>query len=205
MLMTGLALLLFCTTFMYLNFRPDVSFLLTKQNVVHHPVWRTVFYVHILSGMLAIVLGPFQFIACIRKHYPKAHRQMGKIYVMAILATGSPSGLYMAFFANGGAAASLGFVLMSILWFYTTWMAISTIRKHQIDQHQRWMVRSYAITFSAVSLRLWVPLLSLFTQMEHLFIIILTAWISWLINLAVAEALLFKWAKVLRLFKSQTI
>ncbi len=188
--MTSLALLLFCTTMMYWSFKPDVSFLLTKQDVVHQPVWRTAFYVHIFGGMLAIALGPLQFIKILRQRYMNVHRAIGKIYVTSILCIAAPTGLYMAFYANGGLYASIGFVLMSVLWFYTTWMAIYSIRKKQIEQHVHWMIRSYAITFSAVSLRLWVPFLSLYTTMDHLHIIIITAWISWLFNLIVAEGVI---------------
>lgn len=186
-LMTLLAFLLFATTLMYWNFRPDVNFLLTKQALVKDPVWRTVFYVHIFGGMLSIALGPFQFMPGLRRRFLKAHRFSGKMYASAILFLGAPTGLYMAFFATGGAPASAGFILMSGLWFYTTWMGIRTIRRGQVDQHRQWMLRSYAVTFSAVSLRLWVPLLSLYLPTDPMQVVIITAWISWLFNLIVAE------------------
>ncbi len=188
--MTGLAFLLFGITFMYWNFRPDVSFLTTKQDVVFNPIWRTAFYIHIFGGMLAIALGPLQFIKAVRRKNINLHRAIGKIYVSAILFIAAPTGLYMAFFANGGIYSSIGFILMSVLWFYTTWMAIVTIRKRQIEEHIKWMVRSYAITFAAVTLRLWVPFLSLVIDVEQLTVIIVTAWISWLFNLIAAEFIL---------------
>ncbi len=188
--MTGFAFLLFGITFMYWNFRPDVNFLLTKPILVHHPIWRTAFYIHIFGGMLAIVLGPFQFLKYIRRKNLNLHRVLGKIYVAAVLFIAAPTGLYMAFYANGGISASIGFILMSILWFYTTFMAVNTIRKKQVNEHIKWMVRSYAMTFAAVTLRLWVPFLSLAINMEHLKVIIITAWISWLFNLVAAEFIL---------------
>lgn len=188
--MTSLALVLFMTTMMYWNFKPDVSFLLTKQDMVHQPIWRTAFYIHIFGGMLAIVLGPLQFISFIRQRFARVHKVIGKVYISSVLFIGAPTGLYMAIYANGGLYASIGFVLMSVLWFYTTWMGIQTIRKKQINSHIQWMIRSYAITFSAVSLRLWVPALSLFSNFSSLQIIILTAWVSWLFNLIIAELII---------------
>lgn len=188
--MTGFAFLLFGITFMYWNFRPDVNFLLTKPILVHHPIWRTAFYIHIFGGMLAIVLGPFQFVKYIRRKNLNLHRVLGKVYVVAVLIIAAPTGLYMAFYANGGISASIGFILMSILWFYTTYMAVNNIRKKQVNEHIKWMVRSYAMTFAAVTLRLWVPFLSLTINMEHLKVIIITAWISWLFNLIAAEFIL---------------
>ncbi len=188
--MTGLSLLLFAITFMYWNFRPDVNFLLTKQDLVSHPIWRTAFYIHIFGGMLAIALGPFQFVKAFRKRNLNFHRLTGKIYIGAILFIAAPTGLYMAFYANGGFYSTLGFLLMSVLWFYTTYMALHTIKKKQIQNHSNWMVRSYAMTFAAVTLRLWVPFLSLLAEMEHLKVIVVTAWISWLFNLIAAELII---------------
>lgn len=196
--MTGFALLLFFTTCMYWNFRPDVNFLQTKQDVVYDPLWRTAFYVHILGGMLAIATGPLQFIKVLRRRYMGFHRWLGKIYIVSILLLAAPTGLYMAFYANGGAPSSIGFILMSVLWFYTTWMAIHSIRKKQVQHHVAWMMRSYAMTFSAVTLRLWVPLLSLGFGMDELRIIILTAWCSWLFNLIAAEVILKLKLKILQ-------
>lgn len=188
--MTGFSLLLFSITIVYWNFRPDVNFLLTKQDLVDHPIWRPAFYVHIFGGMLAIAIGPFQFIRAFRRKFMELHRILGKIYVGMILFIAGPTGFYMAFYANGGIYSSIGFICMSFLWIYTTWMAIVTIRKKQINEHIRWMVRSYAVTFAAVSLRLWVPVCSVLLELDHDFVIVLTAWISWLINLLVAELIL---------------
>lgn len=190
-LMTALAFLLFATTLVYWSFKPDVNFLLTKQDLVYQPLWRTAFYIHIFGGMLAIITGPLQFITRWRERYLSFHRATGKIYVSSIILIGAPTGLYMAFYATGGTPASLGFIVMSALWFYTTFMGLHTIRKGQVEKHKRWMIRSYAVTFSAVTLRLWVPILSLYLTMEHLLVIIVTAWISWLFNLVAAECIIY--------------
>ncbi len=188
--MTGFSFLLFGITLMYWNFKPDVSFLLTKQDVVFNPIWRTTFYIHVFGGSLAIILGPLQFIKKIRQKNVFIHKLIGKVYISAVLFIAAPTGLYMAFYANGGIYSSIGFVLMSLLWFYTTWMALVTIRKGRVGEHIKWIVRSYAMTFAAVTLRLWVPFLSLVISMEQLNVIIITAWISWLFNLLVAEFIL---------------
>lgn len=201
--MTLLALMLFATTMIYWSFRPDVNFLLSKQNLVDYFPWRFAFYVHIAGGMLSIASGPFQFINTIRKRFPAFHRHLGKVYAASILLIGAPTGLYMAFFANGGWPASIGFVLMALLWFHTTLMGIQTIRKGNIASHKRWMTRSFALTFSAVTLRLWVPVLSLYSELSPLSVVIITAWISWLFNLLFVE-LLFK-LKTINIYQHENI
>ena len=50
---------------------------------------------HIVFGMIALLLGPFQFFPSIRKKYVKTHHTIGKIYLCAILLAGSAS-LYLA-------------------------------------------------------------------------------------------------------------
>jgi uncharacterized membrane protein len=197
--MTGFSFLLFSITLIYWSFKPDVNFLLTKQDVVFNPLWRTAFYVHIAGGMLSIVLGPLQFVRYFRKRFLNAHRLVGKIYVSSILFLAAPTGLFMAFYANGGFYSTLGFFLMSVLWFFTTYMAVKTVRLKRIEEHVRWMVRSYALTFAAVTLRILVPLMSFTNELSEDTIVISTAWLSWLINLLIAELLILSNLKSLQL------
>ena len=186
-IMTFLALFLFAITIPYWSFRPDINFLRVKQAVVHYIPWRTAFYFHIFGGMLALSIGPFQFVKYLRNKFLKLHRALGKIYITAILCIAAPTGFYMALFAQGGIPASIGFIVMSLLWFTTTFIAYKKIRERNVEEHKQWMIRSYAMTFSAVTLRLWVPFLSICTPMDKSHIVILTAWISWFFNLLFAE------------------
>jgi uncharacterized membrane protein len=191
--------LLFYVCLFYWTFAPDVNFLLVKQNLVSDPAWRTVFYFHVFAGMLVVFTGPLQFLGWLRRNYLKVHRAMGKIYISAVLFIGAPTGLYMAFFAEGGMWAGAGFMLMSMAWFYTTWKAFTAIKNRNITAHVQWMVRSYAMSFSAVTLRILVPVLSLGLEWQHNFVVCLTAWISWMLNLAIAEILIQRKSKLLNL------
>ena len=191
LLVMSFAVLLFAMTFRYFSFAPDIHFLRAKQDVVHDLVWRTAFYLHITAGMLAIVIGPLQLLPRLRAKMRTAHRTLGKIYVTAILAIGAPTGFYMALFANGGSWAATGFAVMSAVWFYTTWMAFSLARDRKFTEHSQWMIRSYALTFSAVTLRLFVPVSSLVFQLPPDRIVVLSAWVSWTLNIILAECLIF--------------
>ena len=60
----------------------------------------------------------------------------------------------LAFVSLGGVVAHWGFGLMAVTWLLTTslgWRA--GIRRH-IAAHREWMLRSFAMTLAAVSLRL---------------------------------------------------
>lgn len=182
-------LFLFFTTSVYLSFRDDIHFLLAKQDLVGDWVWRTAFYIHVSSGMLCIALGPFQFLPALRKHRMGLHRLMGKVYVGAILIFSAPTGLYMAFFANGGFWAAAGFFMLSLVWFFFSYLAIYYIKKGNVQKHRQFMAYSFALTFSAVTLRLWVPILSNYMGVDHDLTVVLTAWINWIPNLLVAHIL----------------
>lgn len=188
--MTFFASFLFIITAEYLTFESDINFLQVKQDVVFDAIWRPTFYIHVISGMAVILVGPFQFLKNFRNKNLELHRKLGKIYAYGILMFAAPTGLIMAFYAEGGTWSTVSFIIMSLLWFYTTIMAIVTVKNKDIIGHQKWMYRSYALSFAAVTLRILVPLMSVYTEFGEDFIIISTAWLSWIINLLAVEILI---------------
>jgi len=189
--MAALAAFLFAITIEYLSFKSDVNFLLEKQDVVFNPIWRPTFYFHVVSGMLVILIGPFQFLKKLRQKQLSLHRFSGKIYVYGVLCIAAPTGLIMAFYAEGGIWSTLAFTVMSLLWFITTLMAIIKIKQRNMEGHRIWMMRSYALSFAAVTLRVLVPLFSIYIVDNQNLIIVSTAWLSWLLNLLIAEGMIF--------------
>jgi hypothetical protein len=190
LLMAMLAMILFVITASYLSFKSDVNFLLVKQDIVSDPIWRPTFYIHVISGMLVILVGPFQFLKSLRTKFLNWHKLGGKIYAYSILLLAAPTGLIMAFYAEGGLWSTVAFSIMSILWFVTTLMAVIKIKQRKIEEHKMWMMRSYALSFAAVTLRLLVPLFSLFILDNEDLITVSTAWLSWMLNLLVAEGMI---------------
>lgn len=185
------SLLLFYITAEYLSFEPDINFLLVKSDLVFDPIWRPTFYIHVISGMAVILVGPLQFIPQLRQKSMKIHKLLGKIYAYGILIFAAPTGLIMAFYAEGGNSSTIAFLIMGLLWFTTTILAIVFIRKGNVKAHQKWMHRSFALSFAAVTLRILVPLFSLTTELTELEIIVSTAWLSWITNLILVEIYLF--------------
>ena len=97
--------------------------------------------------------------------------------------------LYLAVNANEGLFAQTGFFLMDLTWLTSTLLAYLAIRNKRLDDHRAWMLRSYAVCWAAVTLRVWLPLFGIIgiPYSEGYPII---AWISWLPNLAVAQWLI---------------
>jgi len=178
-------------TLPYLSFDPDVDFLLTKQKIIHLKHWRYSFYVHILFSIFALAAGLTQFSNYILKKNKKIHRAMGIIYVIDVLLLAGPSGLIMGFYANGNIYAKISFMLLAALWIILTAMAYKTALERNFIQHRNWMYRSYALTLSAITLRLIAMFLPKWVYLEAFSEYTIIAWLSWTINLVVAEGIIF--------------
>ena len=154
-------------------------------SLLANPVWHLAFYTHITFGGLALLTGWSQFSTRWRSRYLNTHRWMGRIYLCSVLLS-SLAGLYIAFFATGGVVNTTGFGTLALLWLVTAIQAYMSIRRLDIDQHQDWMTINYSLTFAAVTLRIWLPLLQIFVFHDFLPAYRIVAWLSWVPNLVVA-------------------
>ncbi len=153
--------------------------------------WSVSFYTHISLGGFSLLIGWSLFLKKLRAKKIYLHRLIGKIYIIAVLLS-SITGLIAAYYATGGWVAKTGFTGMSIAWFTCTYIAYKAIRNRNIQQHERWMIRSYAVTFTGVTFRLWMPFLIITFQMEFLEAYPINAWLSWIVNLFVAQLIIRK-------------
>src|SRR5690606_23443496 len=104
----------------------------------------------------------------------------------------APSGLIMGYYANGGVISQTAFIILSILWIYTTLMAYRAVRNKDFDRHTKFMIRSYALTLSALTLRLWKPGIARIFEIPPMDLYRLVAWLGWVPNLILAEILIRK-------------
>ena len=82
----------------------------------------------------------------------------------------------------------MGFAVLSVVWLVTSIIAFVRARQRRFGEHRKWMIRSYALTFAAVSVRL-IGLPFLFLIRNPVVAITCTFW-SWVLNLMVAEWLI---------------
>jgi uncharacterized membrane protein len=143
-------------------------------------------YAHIFASAVAICLGPFQFLASIRRRFVRLHRWMGRVYLGIGVLVGGLAGLYMATFAFGGVVSKLGFAMLAMLWLYTGLRAFLAIRRGEVTEHRRWMVRNFSLTLAAVTLRILLPA-SQIGGIPFELAYPAIAWLCWVPNLLVAE------------------
>ncbi|WP_400190582.1 DUF2306 domain-containing protein [Hymenobacter sp. B81] len=174
----------------YLSFEPGIHFLTTKSQAINaNAVFRAGFYVHIVSSWWVLVAGLLQFFPGLWRNRRRVHQQLGKLYVASILALAAPSGLVLAYFANGGLAAKVGFTLQCVVWWLCTWQAYRLARQRQWEEHIKWMLRSFLVTLAALSLRLESYVLYHFFGTKPIETYLTVVWLSWTGNLLLAEVL----------------
>ncbi|MBX2970498.1 MAG: DUF2306 domain-containing protein [Cyclobacteriaceae bacterium] len=174
----------------YLVLTTDHGVLINRE-LYNIPVWRWMFFQHVALGGIAMLSGFTQFSKKLRARNLKLHRLFGKIYLVAVLLSGA-AGFYVALNTYGGVPAQLGFVGLAISWLVTTFMAYWRIRNKEIDAHERWMIKSYALTWAAVTLRIYLPTFEHLLNMNFNESYQIIAWLCWVPNLIVAELIILQ-------------
>jgi len=147
------------------------------------------FLAHVIAAPVALALGVLQFVSRLRTNYPTIHRWVGRVYVIAVL-VGGASGLTIAPNAVGGPIAGAGFGLLAVIWIAATLQAIRLAMAGRVAEHRRWMMRSFALTFAAVTLRLQLPFLIGGAGMSYAEASLIVAWSCWVPNLLFVEWLI---------------
>jgi uncharacterized membrane protein len=141
--------------------------------------------VHVAGGVAALLVGPLQFVRRIRTRVPRLHRAIGLAYVGAC-AVAAPAGLVLALGTTAGPVAGAGFAVLALLAPVFTWLGLQAALERRFEAHREWMLRSYAMVATAITLRLMLPAAGML-GFEFLPAYQAIAWLSWATNLALAE------------------
>jgi uncharacterized membrane protein len=142
-------------------------------------------YAHMLGGAIASIIGPFQFLKSIRRRHPRWHVWMGRVY-LTLVAASALAGLYLSPGSYASNTFGIAFILLALAWLYTGTKAYMTIRARDVEAHRRWMIRNYALTYSAVTLRFQMPLLIL-GGMSPVLALNVVGWTCWVPTLIAVE------------------
>lgn len=126
-------------------------------SMTHHFPDKTVAAaVHFGVGGFVLLVGPFQFLPRLRARRPSLHRWTGRLYVTGCLAS-AIAALVLATDTITGTVSQVGFTLLALAWITTTFTALVKAMQRKFTEHRRWMIRSYALTLAAVTLRIYLP------------------------------------------------
>lgn len=182
----------------YVPWTDTTGFLVLKQDWVGKPWWKLAFQVHVFASGFVLLAGFTQFFQRLRhrhRAFGSWHRWFGRCYVAVVLLLAAPSGVVLAVTAAGGWIVKLSFLVLSCLWVVFTWIAWQKAQKKQWQAHAQFMIRSYALALSALSLRVWKLALYDLAEYWHwlnpLNIYQIESVLAWTLNLAVAEAIIW--------------
>ena len=143
-----LACLLVCKTTIFIlltfrdyfppNFRSD--FLLGRNTYFFGP-YQWAFYVHIISGPIALISGLVLISDFVRCRFPAFHRNLGRTQIACILFLVAPSGLWMAWYAATGAVAAVGFATLAVVTAICAAKGWRAAIQRRFNQHRCWMLR----------------------------------------------------------------
>jgi uncharacterized membrane protein len=177
-------------TLQYIPIDFKAAFLRVKPDEIKLQYYQIAFYTHVYSSIFVLAFGIIQLISWIRKNRRSWHKTFGKLYVGIILFLSAPSGFIMAIHASGGVWGKISFVLLSILWIYFTLNAFIKAKSGNWQLHKNFMYRSFALTFSAVSLRLFKWILANTLSLPPMDMYILVSWLGWTVNLLIVELII---------------
>lgn len=185
--LTFLCSLMFHTIGFYASFREDVLFLQQKQEYLPITHWKIAFYIHVFSAVFVLLAGFTQFSMEFLKDHRPFHKLLGLFYVFNILLINAPVGMVMAIYANGGMAGKAAFITLDALWFWFTYRAYRYAKARNFVQHKAYMIRSYALSLSAITLRSWKLILAGLFALEPTQLYIIIAWLGFVPNWLIAE------------------
>ncbi len=189
-LLAGL-LIIKVTAGVVLNYRDyfppnfDSDFLRGRESYFSES-YQWAFYTHTAAGPVALVLGTILVSERFRRRFPKWHRYLGRIQVLGVLFLLAPSGLWMAYRADAGPVAAVGFAVLAVATGMCVALGWRSAVRRRFAEHRRWMWRCFLLLCSAVVLRLLVGLATV-TGFYSAWLEPAVAWVSWLLPLAAYE------------------
>tara|TARA_R110002111_G_scaffold18_3_gene172 strand:+ start:38149 stop:38778 length:630 start_codon:yes stop_codon:yes gene_type:complete len=162
--------------------------LIPTEEVYGSYYFPRVFWVfpHIVLGIVATIIGPFQFIPKIRNKYLKTHRQLGRVYIISTVLSGI-SGMYMAATSDVNLPYAVGLFMLGVAWSTSSIMAFISIKNRKIDLHKEWMIRSYVLTLAFVTFRFIYDIIRSFDIGTWEEVQVLMSWACWAIPLFITE------------------
>ena len=157
----------------------------TQEQALGNPLGVPWLSIHVAGAITALVLGLLQFLPALRRGKGPPHRWIGRVYVAGCL-VGGMAGLILAPGSSAGPIASAGFGSLAVAWLAVTILGWRAAMQGRFTAHRNWMIRSWALTLAAVTLRLYLPLVMIL-DLPFLPWYRAISFLAWVPNLLAAE------------------
>jgi len=168
----------------------DQALFLLDRKKTFIGAYKFSFYVHVIVSPIAVVLGLALVVSGVRGRFRQAHRWCGRILVFLAVALVAPSGYIMSQQAFSGPIAGWGFASLAIATAVSALAALYFARTRHFGSHQQWAMRCFILLCSPFLLRLMTGA-AFVTDVESVLTYRLSAWLSWMMPLAIYQAWLW--------------
>ncbi len=144
------------------------------------------FFTHLMSGPASLLLGTLLLSERFRRSAPTWHRRLGRIQVACVLLLVTPSGLWMARYAETGTVAAVGLGLLAVVTAVCVMLGWRAAVGRRFSDHRHWMQRTFVLLCSAVVIRV-IGGLATVAQFDAPWLYPLSCWVSWFLPLVVFE------------------
>jgi hypothetical protein len=174
-----------------------------SRSLVPQPAGSTIHYpllvAHVIFASIAMLTCGFQVWPRFRRRHPAAHRIMGRVYVLGGVLPAGILGFIIGAISPFGPVIRVSNVLLATLWLAVTIAGFRMARRRRFVEHRRWMIRSFALTMSIITNRVWAVVwtIVLMPQLSTTFegsealmaqtIAGLAGWLGWVVPLLIAE------------------
>ncbi|MEO9869175.1 DUF2306 domain-containing protein [Ekhidna sp.] len=155
--------------------------------------------IHFVGAFCTLFIGPMQFWPSMRKKYLHLHRSLGKIYIIGSLIGAAMVFYLLPTYPLPGAIPAL--FMLAGLWILVLLAAWYFIRKRDIRQHKKFMIRSYVYGLAFIFIRLMDQLedesLNPFSFIpDQTMRFTLYEWMCWAYPFVITEILLVWWPSI---------
>ena len=154
---------------------------------------------HIGFGAVAMVSGFCQVWPWFRARFRGAHRVLGRVYVFGGVLPSGLAGLVVGGMSPFGPVGRVSLVLLAGIWIGSTVIGYRKARRRSFTEHRVWMIRSYTLTLSTITNRIWGPVAMtvLAPHLDTMFggseialvfsVAGITNWLGWVVPLLAVE------------------
>ncbi|WP_405150015.1 DUF2306 domain-containing protein [Sphaerisporangium sp. NBC_01403] len=154
---------------------------------------------HVMFASIAMLTCFMQVWPWFRRRHPVVHRYTGRVYVFAGVLPAGLTGLIVGARTPFGPVLAVSDVMLALLWLAFTATGYRMARQRRYVEHRRWMLRSFALTFSIITNRIWgvIATVVLSPSLETTFqgnetmlawtVSALSGWLGWTVTLLAVE------------------
>ena len=120
---------------------------------LHYTAFPNLMYAHVVLGMLFLLCGAFQLTPYFRRNFIKAHRLIGKIFLITSLFVSSSAIIIAMFYPFGNYLESVATLVFGTYILFSTLKAYTLIRARKIIEHSYWVRRVFFVSLSIATIR----------------------------------------------------